>query len=38
MIVVIKKGPNRLYGVMETVVGLGITRERAETVFRYLLI
>jgi hypothetical protein len=36
--VVIKKGLNRLYGVIETVVGLGITRERTETVFRYLLI
>lgn len=34
LVVVIKKEPNQLYGAVETVVGLGITRERAKTMLR----
>jgi hypothetical protein len=37
VVVVIKKGPNHLYGAAETVVGLGTTLAHAEKIQRYLL-
>jgi hypothetical protein len=36
-VVVIKKEPNQLYGAVGTVAGLGITREHAKKILRYLL-
>jgi hypothetical protein len=37
VVVVIKKEPNQLYGVVGIVAGLGTTRERAKQIQRYLL-
>ncbi|KAF1936487.1 hypothetical protein EJ02DRAFT_480132, partial [Clathrospora elynae] len=37
VVVVIKKEPSQCYSAVETVAGLGTTRERAKRIQRYLL-